>query len=227
MSSTHYSSLIILANRTRRHVNFAARLSALMLESIISATKSELMYLQASERAAYLTKDHNRVRKSLKEIDFVCKSYQRKEKKIELQLRERYRLKEASSDRLAAADTWFFRANMEEIRCRKILTKVTTQTKYMDTTVMQGVSQRFDTRKLYHDLHWLYFHKLAETMAVRAEIISNESRLMELSEILNASVHVGVFALGFFACMNRTTHLTSSPFLTTPAGNPYEEAKAS
>ena len=52
---------------------------------------------------------------------------------------------------------------------------------------MQGVSQRFDTRKLYHDLHWLYFHKLAETMAVRAEIISNESRQMELNEVLLAS----------------------------------------
>ena len=68
--------------------------------------------------------------------------------------------------------------------------KVEELTKYMDTTVLHGRSQRFETDTLYKELHYQYFFILAQTIATRSELCVIERRLIALQEAIRANAVV-------------------------------------
>ena len=60
----------------------------------------------------------------------------------------------------------------------------------MDTTVLHGRSQRFETDTLYKELHYQYFFILAQTIATRSELCVIERRLIALQEAIRANAVV-------------------------------------
>ena len=61
------------------------------------------------------------------------------------------------------------------------------KTKYVDTSVLHGRFQRFETDVLYKELHYQYFYVLAQTIATRSELCVIERRLILLQEAIRSN----------------------------------------
>ena len=170
--------------KKKNQIDIAVKLKHSMRDAIILACKAEFKFYEATESSSYMKRQYENSLKDFRKMYALCKEQQKKEKRSINAMRLKEAEKKKSQTRLEKSKIWMEKAVPEEIRCKRVLDIVLKETQNMDTEVIHSNRQRFDTEKLLQELHWRYFDLLAHTIAIRAEMISNERRVMELNELL-------------------------------------------
>ncbi|GMH74188.1 hypothetical protein TL16_g06397 [Triparma laevis f. inornata] len=153
-------------------------------EAMVKHASREMEWMEEEEEAKEVEKELFTHQTNCNKL----KLYGQSKGKEELRMKAVARKKREHSDQCVEAndkaETWRKRCKYVETKRHKNYEHMVEQTLFMDTDAITKFHQRWETNKLHHKLHNLYFRTLAIIIANKAEIVAGERRMMRVQELL-------------------------------------------
>ena len=165
----------------------SADLAIAVQRAVMDCCKAELSLMQSSNEFFMALGRLAKAKENMQRINFHSRKRNQEEQRLRVIARKE---REIADDALNYENEQQALVNHLKPEVRRLLIlrrKVEELTKFMDTTVLHGRSQRFETDTLYKELHYQYFYILAQTIATRSELCVIERRLIMLQEAIRAN----------------------------------------
>ena len=178
-------------------------LAVAVQKAVMNACRSELNLISSKNEYCVAMARLNKANENMQRINFHSRNRNNEEQRVRVIAR---RQRELADEALAYETEQRTIVTTMTPEVRRLLIhrrNIEEKTKYVDTSVLHGRFQRFETDVLYKELHYQYFYVLAQTIATRSELCVIERRLILLQEAIRSNAVTYKMKLKQMAAMRR------------------------